>query len=696
MSSNSLTVIGSTIRISDTGNRGVPGIDLPVDYDAQRTYVARNTVLVGNCLFLARTTVPPTNPPQFDIDGIPQNDRYWAVIGGYGGGARGVAATIDVGSVFTLPAGSFATVDNAGSEHTAIFNFGIPAGEKGEPGGDLTDEARTLLTGATDAATSSHADAISAAASAAISAQTAYWQSLDIACYQYNVSCSDSNVKAIRFNSSRKVLSGTNLTTGEATDALPTTTALQAGLDANNAALKSDYYTNLESQSYQYVVSQPTVSGVQYTASQFTTAKTILSGTKSDGTTLGTVGGLEIAYWAQLEVDAYKYTVGASSSDLSIINFSSGFKSLLAIQKSTAAIVSSGGAMAWNGARVYGYYDASTRKMQFINRSDDMMYRVDFGIKGYNSLPDQIELLQASYGDPAQASFVSVRGGANSSDSSGPIIFRANVGGDPSETTYQYTGGNHQYPPSTGTTPTAANTLLEYYADGNLITQTGIYVAGVFTVKCIDLIKATNTVTTSPPRYCARKFTTFYITPGVMEYVPIYTFLEACTLHGDNGPQSFSTGYRSTQSGTQIFAGMANLGGRMGCDTSKDTIDKATNPNAFAVILKAPAKPDWASWMDRSYGVGDGSLVASTSPLIRGGTPVGDPSPETANTKWYHAAAAGTYTVFNAGQSYTYRGGWSWTKGIDGASGFDGRLTISQGGIQQVRLINTDGTLFVG
>ena len=49
-------------------------------------------------------------------------------------GAGGKAATVEVGTVTTLPAGSSATVTNAGSDTAAIFNFGIPRGATGATG----------------------------------------------------------------------------------------------------------------------------------------------------------------------------------------------------------------------------------------------------------------------------------------------------------------------------------------------------------------------------------------------------------------------------------------------------------------------------------------------------------------------------------------------------------------------------------
>ena len=46
-------------------------------------------------------------------------------------GDKGDAATIAVGTVTTLPAGSSATVTNAGTSSAAVFNFGIPQGQDG-------------------------------------------------------------------------------------------------------------------------------------------------------------------------------------------------------------------------------------------------------------------------------------------------------------------------------------------------------------------------------------------------------------------------------------------------------------------------------------------------------------------------------------------------------------------------------------
>lgn len=65
-------------------------------------------------------------------------------------GDKGDAATINVGTVTTLPAGSPATVQNAGTQNDAIFNFGIPQGQQGIPGSDVWGSITGTLSDQTD------------------------------------------------------------------------------------------------------------------------------------------------------------------------------------------------------------------------------------------------------------------------------------------------------------------------------------------------------------------------------------------------------------------------------------------------------------------------------------------------------------------------------------------------------------------
>lgn len=86
-------------------------------------------------------------------------------------GAQGPAATIAVGTTSTLSPGAAATVVNAGTSSAAVFNFGIPAGLKGDTGNTgATGAAATIAVGSTStgAAGSSASVANSGTSSAAV------------------------------------------------------------------------------------------------------------------------------------------------------------------------------------------------------------------------------------------------------------------------------------------------------------------------------------------------------------------------------------------------------------------------------------------------------------------------------------------------------------------------------------------------
>lgn len=60
-------------------------------------------------------------------------------------GDPGTAATITAGTATTLPAGSTPTVTNSGTSSAAVFNFGIPKGDKGDKGDTGTPGAAATI-----------------------------------------------------------------------------------------------------------------------------------------------------------------------------------------------------------------------------------------------------------------------------------------------------------------------------------------------------------------------------------------------------------------------------------------------------------------------------------------------------------------------------------------------------------------------
>jgi hypothetical protein len=97
-------------------------------------YLTNDAVTFAGSSYLALSQNQGQEPDQ-----APQS---WAVLAESGGagpsgpaGATGAAASVSVGTVTTLPAGSQVTVTNSGTNSAAVLNFGIPQGAAGSGSG---------------------------------------------------------------------------------------------------------------------------------------------------------------------------------------------------------------------------------------------------------------------------------------------------------------------------------------------------------------------------------------------------------------------------------------------------------------------------------------------------------------------------------------------------------------------------------
>jgi collagen type VII alpha len=128
---------GATGSVGATGAAGVAGlvgINFRGAWSAAAEYAVRDAVTFAGSTYFAQVAGSNSEPDLYPSD--------WAVLaqsGGTGGtGAQGMAATVSVGTVTTLAAGSQATVTNGGTAQAAVLNFGIPQGAAGTGSGSGT------------------------------------------------------------------------------------------------------------------------------------------------------------------------------------------------------------------------------------------------------------------------------------------------------------------------------------------------------------------------------------------------------------------------------------------------------------------------------------------------------------------------------------------------------------------------------
>ena len=117
---------GSWFTVSTEGLNGQPGTPA--------------TVSVGTT-----NTVEPEQPAAVTNSGTPSAAVFdFSIPRGLkgepgAGGGTGSAATVDAGTASPLAFDAQPTVSNSGTTSAAVFDFGIPAGQKGEPGSTGAD-----------------------------------------------------------------------------------------------------------------------------------------------------------------------------------------------------------------------------------------------------------------------------------------------------------------------------------------------------------------------------------------------------------------------------------------------------------------------------------------------------------------------------------------------------------------------------
>ena len=120
------------IRNGHQGSQGDPGTPGAPGEDGQDATVAVGTTTTLPAGSSATVTNTGTASAAVFNFGIPKGDKG-------DNGDPGAAATVSVGSTSTLPAGSSASVINSGTSSAAVFDFSIPKGDTGAAGQDGTD-----------------------------------------------------------------------------------------------------------------------------------------------------------------------------------------------------------------------------------------------------------------------------------------------------------------------------------------------------------------------------------------------------------------------------------------------------------------------------------------------------------------------------------------------------------------------------
>ena len=118
-------------QVTSVGIPGLKGADGDItwqgEWSSSTAYTLNQAVQYDGQSYVALQGGTDKNPSS--------QTSYWSLMTAKGAsGADGTAATISVGTVTTLAAGSTAAVTNSGTSAAATLNFSLPTGPRGLPG----------------------------------------------------------------------------------------------------------------------------------------------------------------------------------------------------------------------------------------------------------------------------------------------------------------------------------------------------------------------------------------------------------------------------------------------------------------------------------------------------------------------------------------------------------------------------------
>ena len=293
---------------------------------------------------------------------------------------------------------------------------------------------------------------------------------------------------------------------------------------------------------------------------------------------------------------------------------------------------------------LYASIDAATKTTTFIwPHGASKMLRVVLRPNGHNDLYNVRSVSIADLGAPETAVWSTLLD--TDTDWFPPMAFKALNNGDGS-TTVIYTGGNHGGDGNDGGAQTARMASWAVSVDGRPLNATESFTGYVdrVTVSWKNELMAYNTISLN--RYTLRQNFTIHVRPGDIDTYATVTSMpgEDNEIITDNALQMSATGYNQT---CHFLGGILQARTTYSAALGTNSGPSSTWP-AWAISFGHATNGFLTSWMDRSFGAGDGSLLSPSAAFMR------------VQAKGYHAVVSSAPYVLSAGNSYQWHGGYSW------------------------------------
>lgn len=299
------------------------------------------------------------------------------------------------------------------------------------------------------------------------------------------------------------------------------------------------------------------------------------------------------------------------------------------------------------------HYDRASNRISISFCSGTVYYRIHFGANGFNCLPNFIGIdcscdgEQWSSVNEAQTDWLPPLrvAAANNGDGSGKFA----------------TGGNHgNVDKKAKGDQTARNRIFQIRADGRLLDQSENGNANGIDMLIVNEIMGWNT-TRLNPRYVMRQSFNVAFRPGTCEVQAHVEALEDVLLARDSALQCVTSGFQDQL----CFYGKSR---KQPYQEGISSGSKADAPDVMGVGLFSAQNGQMVMWLDRKWEAGRGDMLHDAHPLVR--ISGGKAYLAVALDVDEHQKDIQTTILLRKGQSYRYRGGYSWlaaeeTEGVD-------------------------------
>ena len=318
--------------------------------------------------------------------------------------------------------------------------------------------------------------------------------------------------------------------------------------------------------------------------------------------------------------------------------------------------------------RIRWEWDSAAKRLVMIHPyGPSEMLRLTIEPAGVNGLPQVAKVETAGIGDPRRVVWTVVQGGGVA-DWWPPLVVRAAANGDGAGVAY--TGGNHGSAGDATGDPTATLESLTLAVDGADV-RSGAQWGSASEIVMTWSVALQGYNTRAAGRNIARQQFTARITPQAIETLARVSALEAILVERDNGPQAEGEGYLTALH----FWGGSQQGKISGWSTAPRNSGAMSAWPTSLIAVASGTHGHLALWLDPAFGVMANAAARDAAQPAMWST--------TVPKLYMQAVVKSGGLALASGESYEWRGGWSFAPTAQATGAIEAAFVRTRGGARE-------------